>query len=352
MKVNTNPQRCMASQCDFCRQGCASYITFDLDSYDSRGKNRILLAIQSGRLDMQDLVDVAFKCTACGQCSEVCITGDGIYRDIQELRGEIVKEGMVPKPLVDLSKKIEKTGTAFNSKDTSWIGKDAAKTGTGYYPGCGIMAFNTGQARTTIALLDSFGMKVQPVTDMCCSSPLFRAGLVDDSKRIAGELHTHLKKNKIKTLVCSCPGCALTFKEVYPLLVKNWNIKILHVSEIIAKKIKRIESTRKPKKVMYHDPCHLARGLDMTLEPRRILSAAGHDIIEFDRSGRESVCCGFGGGMALLHPEEARRPAQLKVEEARTSGAAVIASFCPLCQRALSEASRGKIPVLDVVELL
>ncbi len=124
------------------------------------------------------------------------------------------------------------------------------------------------------------------------------------------------------------------------------------MSEVITKKIKRIESTRKPKKVIYHDPCHLARGLDITSEPRRILNAVGHDIIEFDRSGKNSVCCGFGGGMALLHPHEAQRPAQLKVEEARNSKADILATFCPLCQRALSKASRGKIPVLDVVELL
>ena len=103
-------RRCFASQCDFCREGCASYLAFKFDSHGPRGKNRILQAYHNGRIDFSDLVGLAFKCMACGQCSEVCITGDGIYNNILELRTELIRQGLAPKQIVDMKKKILESG--------------------------------------------------------------------------------------------------------------------------------------------------------------------------------------------------------------------------------------------------
>jgi fumarate reductase (CoM/CoB) subunit B len=352
MKLKADPKRCLASQCDFCREGCASFLAFNLDSFSSRGKNRILDAYQSGRLKKSDLVNLAFKCMACGQCSEICITGDGIYQEIQEIREALARDKMVPPPIRNLSKKIIKTGTAFDRKDTSWVGDKDGKSRIGYFPGCGILAYNTRLASKTMELLSRYDMNAVPIASLCCSSPLFRAGLVEDARSIAMQLHNELKEKKIKTLVCSCPGCALTFKEIYPSLVSGWKLKVLHISEILVKKKDKMKKTNKKEKIIYHDPCHLARGLDISFEPKQILGASGYEILEFDKTGKESVCCGSGGNMALLYPNEAKRAARLKIEEAREAGADILATFCPLCQRALSEASKGDIPVKDVVELL
>ena len=352
MKIKADPLRCLASQCDFCREGCASYLAFNLDSFSSRGKNRILQAHQSGRLRLAALVDLAFKCAACGQCSEICITGDGIHQGIQEIREVLARENMVPVSIIDMAKKIKKTGTPFGSKDISWIGGSDERSRYGYFPGCGILAYNTELASMTMDLLNRIDIKAVPITNLCCSSPLFRAGLVDDAKSIAKQLHNELKVKKIRTLVCSCPGCALTFKEIYPNLVSGWKVKVLHISEILVRRKDKAKRTRKKGKIMYHDPCHLARGLDITLEPRQILSSSGYKIVEFNKREKESVCCGSGGNMALLYPKEAKRTARMKIEETLDAGADVLDTFCPLCQKALSEASEGDILVKDVVELL
>lgn len=352
MKIKANPIRCLASQCDFCREGCASYLGFNLDSFSSRGKNRILNAHQSGRLKPSDLVDLAFKCAACGQCSEICITGDGIHQGIQEIREMLARENMVPVPIINMSKKIKKTGTPFDKKDISWIGGSDGRSRFGYFPGCGILDYNPQLASQTMDLLGRCDIEAVPVTNLCCSSPLFRAGLVDDAKSIARQFHHELKEKKIRTLLCSCPGCALTFKMIYPNLVPGWKIKVLHISEILVKKKDKTKRAMKKEKVIYHDPCHLARGLGITFQPRQILGSSGYKTIEFDKKGKESVCCGSGGNMALLYPNEAKRTARMKIEEALDAGADMLATFCPLCQKALSEASAGDIQVKDVVELL
>ncbi|UCE74363.1 MAG: (Fe-S)-binding protein, partial [Methanomassiliicoccales archaeon] len=99
MEEKDDLRRCFASQCDFCREGCASYLAFYLDSYSPRGKNRILKAYSQGRLQRSDLISLAYKCAVCAQCQEVCITGDGISNNILTLRTELAKSGLAPKQL-------------------------------------------------------------------------------------------------------------------------------------------------------------------------------------------------------------------------------------------------------------
>jgi fumarate reductase (CoM/CoB) subunit B len=201
-------------------------------------------------------------------------------------------------------------------------------------------------------MLGRFGMKAQPITDLCCASPLIRAGLNDDAKSIAQQLNSELRENRIKNLICSCPGCTLTLRNMYPNLVSGWKPRVLHISEILAKRKDDIAQAKGKKRIIYHDPCHLARGLGIISEPRQILSILGHETIEFERSGKRSVCCGSGGCMALLYPKEAKRTTKIKIKKALELKADVLATFCPLCQRTLSQASEGDMLVKDVAELL
>ncbi len=352
MEMKDDLRRCFASQCDFCREGCASYIAFKLDSYSPRGKNRILQAYNQDRLGLSDLVNLAFKCTVCGQCDEVCITGDGIYNSIPELRVELVRQGFAPKQITDLKKKIMEKGSPFDKKSLTWAKDRHGKGNVGYFPGCSLLAFNPGLASKTLDVLEGFGVTAVPIVSQCCSSPLLKTGLVEEAKKVAELLHTELKRKKVRTLICSCPGCALTFEKEYPVLVKGWKLKIMHISEVLARKKNELDGRGRGAKVIYHDPCHLSRGLDITSEPRGILSSLGYEILEFHKNGRKSLCCGAGGGVALLYPDEAKAVAESKVDEALDAGAELLASFCPLCEHMLGRAAEGRIKVRDVLELL
>ncbi len=355
MSAEDNLRRCFASQCDFCREGCASYIAFGLDSQSPRGKNRILRAYYDGRIKEPNLVSVAYKCMACGQCSEVCITSDGIYKEILELRKELSSQGLAPEQLKNLAERISKKSSAFKKKNLTWI-KDSPKQGRiGYFPGCGVLAYNPGLAIKTLDVLRGLNSDAVPIVSQCCSSPLFRGGLINEAKKAAEQLRKEIEEKKVKTLISSCPGCTLTFREVYPSFFKDWRIKSLHISELLIKKGKKMKKAGVKEslpRIIYHDPCHLARGLDIVSQPRKILRTQGYDVLEFDKAGKESICCGAGGGVALLWPEEAKAVGERKIEEALDSGADVLATFCPLCEHALTGAARGRIEIKDIIELL
>jgi Fe-S oxidoreductase len=343
-------RRCFTSQCDFCREGCASYQGFKLDSHGPRGKNRILEAYQDGRLSLSELMDLAFKCTDCGQCSEVCITGDGIHNLIRDLRAELVEQSFIPKKLAGLPKRIMEKGTPFDKKSMEWAEARKKKGPVGYFPGCSLISFNPNLASKTLDVLEKFGTKAVPIESQCCSSPLLRTGFVEEAHRVSELLQEEIKEKKIKTLICSCPGCALTFKKEYPALVKGWKVRVLHISEFMeGKSLKNVKGAGK---AMYHDPCHLARGLGVTSEPRNILNSLGYEILEFERSGREGICCGGGGGVAYLYPRESKAVAKLKIEEALEAGAELLVTSCPQCENVLSKAAQGKIEVCDILNLL
>jgi Fe-S oxidoreductase len=75
-------------------------------------------------------------------------------------------------------------------------------------------------------------------------------------------------------------------------------------------------------------------------------------------SNREnSLCCGGGGGGAWSNVPPQQRLGVLRIEEALSTGAEVIATACPYCIRMLSEAIRqlgvqDQIVVRDLAELL
>ncbi|UCE74462.1 MAG: (Fe-S)-binding protein, partial [Methanomassiliicoccales archaeon] len=340
------------SQCDFCREGCASYLAFYLDSFSPRGKNRILKAYSQGRLKRSDLISLAYKCTVCAQCQEVCITGDGISNNILKLRAELVKSGLIPKQLSALKKRITEKGSAFDKKDLEWVGDIQAKGGVGYFPGCSLLAYNSDLASKTLDVLEGYGKRASPIVNQCCASPLLRAGLVDEARIVAEQMQHELKEKKIRTLICSCPGCTLTFRKEYPFLVKGWKVKALHISEFLIRKKIKLNKRGSGAKIIYHDPCHLARGLDITSEPRIILTSMGYEVLELQRKEKNGVCCGAGGGLAMLYPNEAEKVAQLKIEEALDANVKQLVTFCPLCVHFLDEAADGRIEIKDVMELI
>jgi Fe-S oxidoreductase len=71
-----------------------------------------------------------------------------------------------------------------------------------------------------------------------------------------------------------------------------------------------------------------------------------------ERSGLRSFCCGGGGGAPLTDVPGKRRIPDLRMEQARATGAATVAVACPNCA-AMLEGVVGPRPVVaDLAELL
>ncbi|MFA5951967.1 MAG: (Fe-S)-binding protein [Hyphomicrobium sp.] len=102
----------------------------------------------------------------------------------------------------------------------------------------------------------------------------------------------------------------------------------------------------------YHDPCYLGRYNGEIDAPRMLLRALGLDVREMQRSGLRSRCCGGGGGAPLADIPGERRIPDIRMDDARETGAATVAVACPQCTAMLEGVVGDRPEVLDIAELV
>jgi len=168
-----------------------------------------------------------------------------------------------------------------------------------------------------------------------------------------------------KRIVSHCPHCVNSFRQDYPQL--GANLEVSHHTEFLDELIRSgrlkvsanasISSGGRSSSVTYHDPCYLARVQNVTAAPRALLShAAGPaGIVEMPRHGRQTSCCGAGGGRMWFDDTADKRVGQSRVAEALATGACTLAVSCPFCLTMTTDgiaARNGDMAVRDIAEIL
>lgn len=169
----------------------------------------------------------------------------------------------------------------------------------------------------------------------CCASTLWGIGLTKYAEENRSKMEPVIKsKTENGTqLVSPCPGCTQVFSKKYEL-----NLKPLHITQFLSQNLDKMKiENDKPITVTYHDSCHLAKGLGVIEEPRRILKSIPNlKFKELSNTGENALCCGSGGGLRALNKDLADSMSSLIVKEAQALGASVIVSACPFCERSLN----------------
>jgi Fe-S oxidoreductase len=157
----------------------------------------------------------------------------------------------------------------------------------------------------------------------------------------------------------TCPHCFHNIGKEYSQFGGNY--EVVHHTELIEELIAagRIPMTAHPNKmsnVTFHDPCYLGRHNNVISEPRTVLNKAGANLVEMPRSGKNSFCCGAGGAQFWKEEEHGAKAVNIeRYQEAKSTGAQVVAVGCPFCMQmfnsAKTEVADGP-EVKDVVELI
>jgi Fe-S oxidoreductase len=74
-----------------------------------------------------------------------------------------------------------------------------------------------------------------------------------------------------------------------------------------------------------------------------------------DRIKEYAWCCGAGGGVDISNPEFAVWTAKERIEEALCTGAEVMVTACPGCEKVFNNTikdNKTNLKIYDVVELL
>jgi Fe-S oxidoreductase len=141
-------------------------------------------------------------------------------------------------------------------------------------------------------------------------------------------------------------------------------IPILHHSQFIRQLVEqgrlRLDSTGGdlPADLAWHDPCYLSRYLDDSAidAPREALRATGVQVLEAERHGRRSFCCGAGGAQLFMEETEGRRVNHVRTEELLATGAQGVCVGCPFCRTMISDGlgdmGKAELPVLDLATVV
>jgi Fe-S oxidoreductase len=134
--------------------------------------------------------------------------------------------------------------------------------------------------------------------------------------------------------------------------------RVRNVEEVLAEYIQEgrliLDPSANPEPVTYHDSCNLGRNGGLLEAPRVVLRAAVEEFRELDPHGKESLCCGGGGGLvAIPEWEEIRLRAGLKkAEQVRRAGAPVVATSCENCNLQLTDLNTHYTLGVKVVGLM
>jgi hypothetical protein len=154
------------------------------------------------------------------------------------------------------------------------------------------------------------------------------------------------KKRGAKTIVTSCPACALVWKEFYADLARqrgeDYPFEVKHYSELVAPALAdgRLKLEHPiDAKITFHDSCHAGRAQGLYEPPRELLAAVpGIELVEMEHNREEGLCC---GSVLTLIGEKPVAPVLggMRLKEAEDAGAEKVVALCPCCQVQLRDSA-------------
>jgi heterodisulfide reductase subunit D len=365
-------------RCGYCLGGytaetCPARYVIGFESGAAKGRILAARAMIQGRLEYSPkLVQRIYTCFLCGACKTKCEDAAGIdtVEIIRATRAETFEIGK------NIPDEVEKLGTAVETRHnifaslperrTTWITAEIRvdeKAELLYFPGC-VTSYKFSEiAQSTAGILNKARVSFSTLgaSEWCCGNPLLSSGQYQLAREMARHNVEEIKRRGVKQVLVSCPGCHKTFKQDYPKLLglPELPFQVIHSSQLFH----RLASERKisfremPKEVLtYHDPCELGRLSGIYEEPRELIQRIPRiALVEMDRNRENAWCCGGGGAVKMIYPDQASKVALVRLKEAESSGATAIVSSCPTCKWNLTDNLKlagSRLRVIDLSELM
>jgi Fe-S oxidoreductase len=339
--------------------------------------------------------DAVWDCVTCGACVEACpVLIEHVDKIVGLRRNLVLEDSRFPTELNGAFRNMEGVGNPWGQPPTTrtdWTKNlpfavptvaDMASEGTLgelevlYWVGCAA-AFderNRKVARAFATCMNAAGIKfaILGQEESCTGDPARRMGNDYVFQMLAtGNIET-LNRYQMgeRTIVTACPHCFNSIGNEYGQL--GGNFRVIHhaayLRELLANGRLRVVdadagsdgSGGTGRSVTLHDSCYLTRYNGVVEEPREVLgSIAGLEIREMDNRGRNTFCCGAGGGRMWMEETRGTRINESRTAQALATGAETVATECPFCMTMLKDGleaaqsgSGGTVKAIDIAELL
>ncbi|MEF2145393.1 MAG: LUD domain-containing protein [Desulfovibrionaceae bacterium] len=354
----------------------------------------ILTYFFHGRDKARNLVQ---NCINCGACEDICAGGIHLPRLIKEIHARIQDEDGHPMKSVLLGKVLsnrklfhrllkaarwaqapvkEKNGFLRHlpmvfSKDQNFRALpaiadksfrdlwpllrpevSAPKHRVALFSGCVQDFVYPDQLAAAVRSMEGKGVALDfPMDQSCCGLPAQMMGETKAAREVAKQNIRAFEQDRPDYVLCTCASCASQLKHAYPKLLEGdttWEArakafadKVIDYSSFL-RDVLGMDATDfqgKGRKVTYHAPCHLCRGLGVKEAPRELMRVAG---LEYVPSDEEELCCGFGGTFSMKFPELSSELLAKKLTNAQATGAEELLTDCPGCVMQLRGGAESK----------
>ena len=239
-----------------------------------------------------------------------------------------------------------------STRGRAWPAIGARRGRAALVSGCVQDAWFGDVHEATVAVLRRSGYDVEaPRTQQCCGALAAHDGAADASRRMAQANVDAFSGYDV--VVVDSAGCGAHLKDY-----GNWApggeelaSRVADVTELAARLIDEGTLPVAPPKgalVAVQDPCHLRHAQKIVGAPRRVVAAAGYDIVDLDPSGR---CCGAAGMYTISYPEMSEELGRQKARQIAGSAARVAASANPGCEIQLRTYADSDVRIVHPIEL-
>lgn len=306
-------------------------------------------AVQGHLQEVQD--DPLFwMCLTCKRCSELCPSGVYFSEFLRDARAMAREKGQ--KGECSHSDVVQVWGRIMAHSNPAqerlgWINKDLQISDDSdvlYFVGClpyydalfrEIGCEGIEIARAAVRILNHLGIQPQVMADeRCCGHDQLWEGDWETFQALAKLNLEQIQATGAQQIVTTCPECARTLKLDYPRFVGDHRLRVFHLTEFLAQPgigealDLRIEDLQPA--ATYQDPCRLGRHLGVYDAPRELMARLGFNLIEMERAGKASLCCGTS---CWTQCGQVSKNIQVeRLREAKATGAEYLVTACVKCQ--------------------
>jgi Fe-S oxidoreductase len=320
--------------------------------------------------------ETLWACTTCGYCEEACpIELEHLPRFYRMRQHQVLMEGAFPHELKPVFE-------AYEVQSNPW-GLPAEGRGD-WAAGLGIPVVQTPEDMQALDYLfyvgsaGSFDPRAQKIAvafvrilrhagvrfgilgprETSTGECVRRAGNEMLFQQLARALAETLNGLGVTRIVTCDPHAFNSLRNEYPEFGGHY--EVVHHTQLIAELLaaRRLRVSRTFERVIYHEPCYLARHNGEYEAPRAILAEIARDApLEFALRREKAMCCGAGGARMWMEERIGRRINITRVEQALPQEPRVIATACPYCATMMSDGVKvlgrdSEVATRDIAELV